>query len=201
MYQSLIIIDDFLDNAQPLREMALKLDYPEQAGNYPGRNSVQRLNIQGLEQAASMVVQEPLKAISPLESHSKCRISLEGEGGGGVHIDQSHWSGILFLNTDDQCQGGTVFHRHKRTNSDRAPTTPQELEKMGLKKYEDVYDVILQNDSLDYSKWDEIMTVPMRFNRLIMFRPHLWHNAGPGFGDSIENGRLVYLMFFSPAKG
>ena len=40
------------------------------------------------------------------------------------------------------------------------------------------------------------MTVPMRFNRLVLLRPWLWHTSGLGFGDSIENGRLVYLMFF-----
>jgi hypothetical protein len=40
------------------------------------------------------------------------------------------------------------------------------------------------------------MTVPMRFNRLVLLRPWLWHTSGPGFGDSVENGRLVYLMFF-----
>ena len=40
------------------------------------------------------------------------------------------------------------------------------------------------------------MTVPMRFNRLVLLQPHYWHTAGPGFGDSLENGRLIYLMFF-----
>ncbi|WP_407827498.1 hypothetical protein [Sphingomonas sp.] len=27
-------------------------------------------------------------------------------------------------------------------------------------------------------------------------QPHYWHTSGDAFGDSIENGRLVYLMFF-----
>jgi hypothetical protein len=40
------------------------------------------------------------------------------------------------------------------------------------------------------------MTVPMRYNRLVLLRPWLWHTAGPGFGETIEDGRLVYLMFF-----
>jgi hypothetical protein len=40
------------------------------------------------------------------------------------------------------------------------------------------------------------MTVPMRFNRLLLLRPWLWHTAGPGFGQTLEDGRLVYLMFF-----
>ena len=43
------------------------------------------------------------------------------------------------------------------------------------------------------------MSVPMRFNRLVLLRPWLWHTAGAGFGDRLENGRLVYLMFFAAA--
>ena len=45
------------------------------------------------------------------------------------------------------------------------------------------------------------MTVPMRYNRLVLLRPWLWHTAGPGFGDNLENGRLVYLMFFVRPQG
>ena len=43
------------------------------------------------------------------------------------------------------------------------------------------------------------MRVPMRFNRLVLLRPWLWHTAGEAFGDSLENGRLIYLMFFASA--
>jgi len=40
------------------------------------------------------------------------------------------------------------------------------------------------------------MTVPTRFNRLVLLQPSRWHTSGESFGDSVENGRLVYLMFF-----
>jgi hypothetical protein len=45
-------------------------------------------------------------------------------------------------------------------------------------------------------KWEPIMRVPMRFNRLVLLRPWYWHTAGPGFGRDVVSGRLVYLMFF-----
>jgi hypothetical protein len=44
------------------------------------------------------------------------------------------------------------------------------------------------------------MRVPMRFNRLLLLRPWFWHTAGPGFGDNLDNGRLVYLMFFAASS-
>jgi len=41
------------------------------------------------------------------------------------------------------------------------------------------------------------MTVPIRFNRMILFRPWFWHTAGASFGDNIENGRLVHLSLLA----
>jgi hypothetical protein len=45
------------------------------------------------------------------------------------------------------------------------------------------------------------MRVPARFNRLLLFSPWQFHNAAPGFGTSIEDSRLVMLLFFGVAKG
>ena len=70
------------------------------------------------------------------------------------------------------------------------------LEKIGYSSYEELQHDILDKDALDRSKWELTMTVPMRFNRLVLLQPHYWHTSGPGFGDSLENGRLIYVMFF-----
>ena len=40
------------------------------------------------------------------------------------------------------------------------------------------------------------MLCPMKYNRLVLFRTHLWHSHNYNFGDTIENGRLVQLFFF-----
>ena len=71
---------------------------------------------------------------------------------------------------------------------------------MGLTSFDEVYTHIIERHANDADKWEHLMRVPMRFNRLILLRPWLWHTAGPAFGDSLENGRLVYLMFFKPAN-
>ncbi len=197
MRTNLVIVDDFLDNATGLREAALRLDYPEQKGNFPGRNSLQRINIDGLNEAVSAVVNEPLQPISPLESHAKSRLTLGADQGRAkVHIDHSYWSGILYLSRPEDCHGGTDFFRHLPTASDRAPADQQELAAAGFSSFDEMHREIVEKDSLDDSKWECTMSVPMRFNRLVLLRPWLWHTAGPGFGDRPENGRLVYLMFF-----
>jgi hypothetical protein len=47
----MLIVDDFIDNATGLREAALRLTYPDLQGNFPGRNSLERINIEGLTEA------------------------------------------------------------------------------------------------------------------------------------------------------
>lgn len=200
MQRSLIIVDDFLDNAWQLRQAALGMDYPVLESQFPGRNSVQRINLTGLSEEVSHILDEPVRPISPLQSHGNFRIALASNiGRAKVHIDAAHWSGILYLSRPEDCQGGTEFFRHVRTNTDRAPMTPEQLRAHGYASFDEMHADIVERDSLDDSQWEMNMQIPMRFNRLILLRPWLWHTAGPGFGDSIENGRLVYLLFFESA--
>lgn len=202
MPTSIIVVDDFLDNALELRNAALRLTYPEQDGAFPGRNSLERITIEGLLPQVSRIVGEPLALLDPLQSHAKCRITLAADQGRAkVHIDRSHWSGILYLSLPEHCQGGTEFYRHRRTETDRRPVNHAELAAMGYSSIDEVHREIIEKESNDDSKWELTMQVPMRFNRLLLLRPWLWHTAGPAFGDRLENGRLVYLMFFGSAQG
>ncbi|MDN5782266.1 MAG: DUF6445 family protein [Luteimonas sp.] len=202
MPTSLIIVDDFLGpaDAKGLREAALGLNYPPQQGAFPGRNSAERMEIGGLTEAVSNLVGEPLKPMPPTESHAKFRITLAGDvGKAKVHVDSSHWSGILYLSRPEDCRGGTEFFRHIPTNTERAPYDDAELAAMGYASRKEMFSEVIHRDGVDDSKWEMTMRVPMRFNRLVLLRPWLWHTAGPAFGDRPENGRLVYLMFFAAA--
>lgn len=198
MYRTYIIIDDFLDQPEVLRNPALKLSYPSLGfeTNFPGRNASQAVVVPELEVVISKIVGEKLKPKTGT-SHGKFRLTLAGDkGAAGVHLDDCAWSGILYLTPDEFCQGGTHFYRHKATNMDRAPITVEELQALGMSSMQEVWDNIVDKDTNNPEKWEHLMTVPMKYNRLVLFRPWLFHNAGQGFGDNVENGRLIYPLFF-----
>lgn len=193
---SFIVIDDFLADPQALRQRSLGLKY-KNAGTYPGRNSIEHVKIEGLEEEVSSIVQERLCEPNPLHSHAKCRLTLASDDEPGrIHVDPSFWSGILYLNRPEDCQGGTEFYRHIPTGTDEVPRTIENINAFGYASSSEMSHQILEKDGGDRSKWELTMTVPMKFNRLLLLRPWLWHTSGPGFGDCVENGRLVYLMFF-----
>ncbi len=200
MPTSLIVVDDFLEHAAEFRAAALRLTYPNLQGAFPGRNSLERLDLPGLPEYVSQLTGERLKPMDPPGSYAKCRITLASDTGRGrVHVDPGYWSGILYLSRPQDSRGGTDFFRHRRTNTDRRPMTAEEVAALGYSSYEESHRDIIERDGMDESAWETTMSVPMRFNRLVLLRPWLWHTAGAGFGDSMENGRLVYLMFFAPA--
>jgi hypothetical protein len=202
MPTSLIVVDDFFSNAQGLRDAALKMDYPQVEGPYPGRNSAQRINLPGLSQEVSRLVGEPLVAMDQDQAHGRCRIALGGDKGRAkVHVDGSHWSGILYLSKPEDCRGGTEFFRHRESDSERAPWSDQEaMQRFGAPSAKQWTADVMDRDTNDDSKWEMTMRVPMRFNRLVLLRPWLWHTAGESFGNSLADGRLIYLMFFRSGK-
>jgi Family of unknown function (DUF6445) len=198
---SVIIFDDFFDHPMKLRADALKLNYPKpkEKQNWPGRNGHMRLFVPGLDEAVSRIVGEPVVGAAGT-AHCCFRLSLAGDDDDrlfNVHIDEGMWwAGIAYLTLPEHCQGGTEFFRHKETHSDRAPIYPEELKKHNAKDFSEAGWRIISRDSTDMSKWEPVMMVPMRFNRLVLLRPWLWHTAGKSFGTSIENGRLIQTYFF-----
>src|SRR3954469_21145767 len=97
MAMSLIIVENFLREPDALRQKALGLKY-KNAGTYPGRNSIERLKVDGLAEEVSSIVQERLCEPNPPQSHAKCRLTLASDNEAGrIHVDPSFWSGILYL--------------------------------------------------------------------------------------------------------
>lgn len=202
MYNSLLVVDDFYDRPDEVRKIALGCDYLEHQGplTFPGRNSKQKFHPPGLARVVSNLVSEPLRA-SRAEGayHGAFRVTLEGEPSRYmVHVDPNFltWVGVIYLSRPEDCDGGTTFYHHRGLRSDRSPLTMEQLENEGVKSVAD----LLQRDGNDPDKWERLMTVPMRYNRMVLYRPWLWHSAGEAYGDQIENARLIQLLSFEPAR-
>ena len=199
MLPSFMIVDDFLKNPLSTRREALALGYDPatKKGNYPGLLSDSTLEIGGLDAAVAKLIGTAVKPQAGT-SHNHCRITLAGETGrSGVHVDPCFYSGILYLSLPEHCRGGTEFFRHKRTGLDRVPHDPQSMLAAGYADPNTLIEEVVNADTLKPAKWERTFVAPMRFNRLILFSPWMFHNSSAGFGTTPENGRLVHLMFFA----
>ena len=207
MLPSLTIIDDFLTDPWAARRAALMLDYarPGAGGNYPGRDSTTALPMDGINETVSRRLGVDLIGATGTE-HGHCRLTLKADKGrSGVHIDPAFYSGILYLSRPEDCArpgaGGTDFFRHKRTGLERVPTNGAELAATGYDDLDTLISDVVNKDTTQPARWERVMRVPMRFNRLVLFSPWQFHNAAPGFGTDAESARLVMLLFFGRAAG
>lgn len=206
MLPSLTIIDDFLSDPWAARRAALALDYapPGTGGNYPGRDSTTALPMDGINASVSRHLGIALEGAAKTE-HGHCRMTLKADKGrSGVHIDPAFYSGILYLSRPEDCArpgaGGTDFFRHKRTGLERVPANGAELAASGYADLDTLVGDVVNKDTALPGKWERVMRVPMRFNRLVLFSPWQFHNAAPGFGTDAESARLVMLLFFGRAE-
>ena len=199
MTPSFVMIDDFVADPHELRRQALALGYDPalKDGNYPGLTSTRALPIPGLDDYVSRAIGAKVVP-APGTLHGHCRLTLKNDRGlSGVHIDPAFYSGILYLSLPEHCRGGTDFFRHRRTGLDRVPTTERAINMAGYAEVNTLIEEVVNADTTRPPRWERSFTAPMRFNRLILFSPWMFHNAAPGFGDRPENGRLAYLMFFA----
>jgi len=203
MQQTAIIIDDFYADPLSVRAAALSLSYPEPKGQiyYPGRTSRERLLPPDTDEMFSFIVRENITGAEK-STHGCCRYSLAGaHRPAEIHIDPGKvWAGIVFLSLDKDCQGGTEFFRHKKFGTDRAPLTDEEARRVyGMATRHEVVRHLIHDDGHHLERWERVMVLPMRFNRCVLFRPWMWHTSGVDFGRTMEDGRLVQLLFFDAA--
>ena len=203
MHPSFFIIDDFFDDPMAVRQRALAMTYspPEPDQNYPGRMSNRPMLWPGIDRMFSDFFGEPVVGNGE-KLHGYFRATYAGDTSGyDIHIDSGNvWAGVLYLSLPEHCRGGTEFFRHKRFGTDHAPLREEDLR---IYKAQDQREALLKTvgaHSRDRSKWERTMVLPMKFNRLVLFRSWYWHTAGESFGDRPENARLVQLFFFKSAN-
>ena len=199
MRQNIIIVDDFYDNPQEVRDRALSVEYPEPEGGYtyPGKNSKGSYYNDEVHGAFEKLVKGGL---IPADQNGYFRISLDGvKHKQDVHVDPGwDWGGVLYMNTPEQCidEGGTSFWKHNSLHWEQCPRTAEESQYYSYPTYKEAWNTTVYGSGLDRSQWTRYMLCPMKYNRLVLFRTHLWHSHNYNFGDSMENGRLVQLFFF-----
>ena len=198
MRRDIIVVDDFLENPDGVREYALKQTYEYYGGrNWPGRDSAESHGEKEMTQACSEVVGQQL-VIKPENKCSYFRCTQVGQHGSQhIHFDPNPgliWAGVLYLTPTFHPTAGTKFWNHKETGWDRAPTM-EESKKYGINSHEDMFN-FFNTEGIDESKWICTDNIAFKYNRLVMFNPFMWHSNGDLFGTTHFDARLVQLFFF-----
>ena len=112
----------------------------------------------------------------------------------GPHVDSGHISSFIYLNTEDQCTGGTGVYRH--IPSGRMRLVQQDISVAHLERKP-------LTEPLSYSsgEWELLHRFDMRYNRLVAFTSSVIHKIflepeGHPYLEDIDSVRLTLNAFF-----
>lgn len=196
----IIIIDNFYDDPDKIRQLALDTEYFEKGksqdfsfGNapWPGIMSKKSFIPEGLDLKISKVTNTRLQTNRTSDS-GRFRISGINDTftqylhSDGIVDDGKGYAGVVYLNTIEQSKDmpGTVFYEHKETGNQICHNKEQ------------LINIVKNNEYNDLKYWKEHLTIPMKYNRMILYRKYYFHGIGKLFGDTKENSRLVQVFFW-----
>tara|TARA_Y100000593_G_scaffold49908_1_gene94029 strand:+ start:1364 stop:1927 length:564 start_codon:yes stop_codon:yes gene_type:complete len=183
MIADILVVDEFYNNVDQVREAALASDFSVK-GNYPGQRTISYLN-----DSIKNSIQELIKPLGG-------QVTFWGTDYSGafqyttkndeswIHCDHYNvWAGVCYLTPDAPHSAGTGLFRHKETGIFRRPES---------KALEDK----LNADGNDLSKWDLTDTLSNKYNRIIFYRGDMYHRSLDYFGEDKKTGRLFQTFFF-----
>jgi hypothetical protein len=177
-----LVIDDFLDDPMAARAALLKQEYaapvnPQKAHISFNAQIPDHLGVEIVQKIEKVLDQRVLlhPRSKAAATYAKYPVHNACHYDGGPGMQMFNWTGVIYMNTPEQCQGGTPLFKHKATGHKWA------------QKDRRFYGADFKNpDAFELTE-----TIEMRFNRLALIPAWLFHRVGHTFGDSIENARLT----------
>jgi hypothetical protein len=181
MKTNMIVIDEFYNNPNDVREFALSQEF-DVTGNWPGSRTKTFIN-ESTKETIQKILQDVSGNVTDWQANDGYTGSFQlttSMDRSWIHADSYNtWAGVLYLTPDAPLSGGTGIFRYKKTGS----------------MAEDGTD--LSGVTQDMTKWELVDRVGNVYNRLVLYRGNNYHMSLDYFGKDKEDGRLFQLFFIT----
>ena len=194
-HQNIIVIDDFYDDPDKIREYALSLNYqpPENHGAVGYRCEYGRKILDGTKELFEKLLDA---TIPDGNNHGEWNYSTNGcfqwcnaKTPIVYHCDSQKYAAIIYLTPNAPPNCGTSFFRHKK----------YKIRNSEIFSKSDWYqsDLNYKEPHLDKTQWEAVDNIGNVYNRLVIFDAQYIHAVTEYFGEDINNSRLFQLFFFN----
>jgi hypothetical protein len=180
---SIVVVDDFLDNPDAIRKLALAQTFEADDRYYKGKRSRERF----LREFDHRVFARLLYgAIDNWEHHAMSgRFQFCVPSDPLVyHADGQTHAGTIYLTPDAPPESGLSLWRSKVTGV-RRPSRNVETDSKTF-----------DGNLLDPTKWELVDKIGNVYNRLVLWDATMIHSASCYFGNALPNARLFWMFFF-----
>tara|TARA_B100000614_G_C14514333_1_gene479880 strand:- start:463 stop:1167 length:705 start_codon:yes stop_codon:yes gene_type:complete len=184
-----IIVDDFYEDVDAVRDFALKQYFFDDEG-YLGMRTRKQHFFDGVKERFEELL--GMEIISPDDwedygMNGRFQSCIAGQSR-VFHCDQQRFAAIVYLTPNAPVGSGTSTFQHKESKVFHSQQRTPEG-----KTIDDAFNQHTFVDSFPYELMDHCANV---YNRLVIFDARLIHSPDEYFGHNIETGRLFQMFFF-----
>lgn len=200
--QQIIVSEGFYNNPQQMKSLFSTLDYAKNENFLQGQICPMNFANDEMLKQISYLVGAPEGTLEFIDGSGTFVINQETDLPTRTictHFPDlmTQWIGIICL-SDAEDPHFLKFYKHKRTGWSGVPSTREELAAENINSYEDMQ-MFLAAENVDYQdKWQETTRIELGLNKLILFRPGLFHSYSDVYGTTKETGRLLQFFFLKP---
>lgn len=196
----LLAVDNFFDDPDEIRAIALAQEYREDLHRYKGLRSTHRFLWPHLREEFGRLLGTPVTEWLNLDMNGRFQ-QTSYQDPLVWHHDLQSYAAAVYLTPDAPPQSGTSFWRDRTHGCRRRPDHPLERKRLVsdqsvAKAHSVVYD---EHNLLHADNWELIESVAGLYNRLVIWDASLIHSATT-YDHFSANGtaptRLVQLFFF-----
>lgn len=199
-----VIIDNFFETPDQVREWALKQKFYKHDGNYQGLRTDLFSQIDPILQQVminKMLQYSHYRYIDQL--YASCQLIDDSWGDGWIHNDSKdlNIAGIVYLTPNAPDDSGTIIYDDPHSNmileltEDTQKAFKTEVNELDVDKRKQLESYRIKHNA----QFKSSQVIENRYNRCVIFDCKSWHGAGKYFGNTLETSRLT-LPFFCKAR-
>jgi hypothetical protein len=190
--KGLIVVDNFYNNPDFVREWAInKIDF-KSSEYHKGERSTNRFSIYGMKEKLEEIIGKQIYNWNNSSYANGIFQFCTADQPIVYHVDNQTYAGIVFLSPNSPTNTGTSFYRSKSTGAYGFDAESRKTEKY-VRAFKGTSAEMNFYDGTNFEKIDEVGSV---YNRLVLFDAKNIHAATQYFGDTIDNARFFHMFFF-----
>jgi hypothetical protein len=178
---SYLVIDNFYENPDKVREFALQCNFKYHPNNHKGCRTEECYRFPGLKKRFEQLIGRGIRNWEHYGTNGCFQYCINGDET-VYHSDSQQYAGVLYLTPDAPPDSGTGLYRSRITKK--------------MKYGPDEYHTVFRNGHLDETDFEMVDRIGNVYNRLILFDAKCLHAGINYFGTNKEDGRLFQLFFF-----
>ena len=193
--KSVIVVDDFLPDVDARRAEALRAQYRGfDWFLFPGLFSVEAPdNIDWVMRDLQELLGTKLVwGEGPIHGHYRYSATEHRRrAGANVHVDPFTYNAVVCLTPTALCRGGVSFYRHEETGFFGQDFASFRGSGLSDREFVAKIEHVVSRDGPHEERWTEVDRVDLRYNRMLIFNPRLFHRTNSQYGDCPANARIT----------